>query len=243
MIYGVLPMAGKGSRIQPIAFSKELFPVAFKAKHYAISEFSIRSMIKAGVDEIKLVISPDKLDIPKYYSEFPFPLCMYFYRSPSLPESCLYPITFLRDDDICLFGLPDTLFAPNDGYIQIKNSIESGADLALGLFSVENPYNYDSVSMDDDDNITGVLVKKRPALSNWVWGIWGGRVKTLKRLQKLIQKQQIFGDERLLGVGFEDLTKLDEVVVKGVRIGSEYFDIGTMESIVKVPEVASRFEI
>jgi len=240
--YGILPMAGKGTRIQPIGFSKELYPVTYKSKHFAISEFSVRAMTKAQVDEIKLVVNPNKLDIPKYYAKYNAPLCFYFYESNSLPESCLYPILSLQDDDLCLFGLPDTLFSPNDGYIQVKKALLAGADLVLGTFKVEDGSKFDSVAIDKSGVLKGVKVKQNPPLSNWVWGIWGARVKTLRRLKGLIDKQKSSG-EKLLGVGFEDLIKLSEFDLRAVKLGENYFDIGTMDAVLKVKEVIDNFEL
>jgi hypothetical protein len=96
--YGILPMAGKGMRLQPIGFSKELYPVVYQGKHQAASELTIEAMISAGIDELKLVVGPDKIDIAKYYGNYSkAKVAMYFYDSPSRPDSCLHPIDALSD--------------------------------------------------------------------------------------------------------------------------------------------------
>src|SRR3989344_5339456 len=241
-IIGILPMAGKGSRLQPIGFSKELYPVIYKQKHFAISEFSVLAMSNAGADEIKLVINPEKSDIARYYAQKDYKTCMYFYNSPSLPESCLFPIDRLHDDDICLFGLPDTLFSPLDGYEKIRIKIENGADLCLGLFEVPDGSKYDSVLVDDENNVLSVSVKQVPPLSNFIWGIWGGKVKTLKELKKAINSQSTKG-EKLLGVGFHKLAQSKKINFKAVQIGNTYFDIGTMEAVVMANQVVKNFKI
>lgn len=237
-------MAGKGTRLQPIAFSKELYPVAHKNRHFAVSEFSIRAMLRAKVDEIKIVTRPEKMDIVTYYSQYEAPLSFYFHIPPtpySLPESSLYPLAGLNDDDLCLFGLPDTLFSPADSYVQIRNALELGSDLVLGLYQVEDAGKYDSVALEPNGKVNGVLVKKHPPLSNWVWGTWGANVKTLKKLKCLIDKQKN-QNERLLGVGFNQLAKDKAVSMKGLKLGSNYFDIGTMDAVVKVQQVIEHFE-
>lgn len=239
--YGILPMAGKGSRMQPIAFSKELYPMVYKKRHFAISEFSIRAMLKANVDEIKLVIHPDKLDIAKYYSRYNTLISIYFYQSPSLPESCLFPIKSLDDEDICLFGLPDTLFSPFDGYQKLRKQLEQGVDICLGLFKVDDASQFDSVEVDHQGRVRGVLVKKSPPLSDWIWGIWGANVKTLKLLKKEIAKQR-YKKGRLLGKGFHSLAQNKKVIFKALKLGKEYFDIGTIDAIVKAGRVIDKFE-
>jgi dTDP-glucose pyrophosphorylase len=242
-IIGILPMAGKGSRLQPIAFSKELYPVSFKSKHFAISEFNIRAMMKANVQEIKLVVHPTKLDIAKYYAESKYPTSIYFYSSKSLPESCLFPLNAMHDDDLCLFGLPDTLFSPADGFKKIRNELENGYDLVLGTFKVEDASKYDSVGFDPDTGkVKGIIVKKSPPLSEWIWGIWGANVRTLKLLKKEINQQRVGRSEKLLGVGFNSLVTNPNVKAKALCLGNHFFDIGTMDAVVKIQRVINNFE-
>jgi dTDP-glucose pyrophosphorylase len=216
--------------------------VAINGRHYAISEFSIRALKKAEVDEIKLIVRPSKLDIPKFYSQYDAPISFYFYKSPSLPESCLYPIDNMHDDDICLFGLPDTLFKPTTAYKKVRMEIESGADICLGLFKVRDGSKFDSVKLDERGYVKGVMVKKSPPLSDWIWGIWGGKVGVLKKLKSKILATNVVEGERLLGVGFDKMSREEGVKIKGVKLGAFYFDIGTMETVVKVGKLTKGFK-
>lgn len=239
-VYGILPMAGKGIRLQPIGFSKELYPVIYKNRHYAISDFSIRAMERAGVDEIKLVVNPEKLDIAKYYSNYHKKLSIYFYSSSSLPDSCLYPIESLHDEDICLFGLPDTLFAPSTGYQKIVDCLnDHKMGICLGLFKVPDSTKYDSVKFDKNMNVLEVRVKKNPACSEYIWGIWGARVWALKKLKREIGKQKRRG-EKLLGVGLSHLARKKIVNVTSRIIGHEYFDIGTIDAVIKTNSLSGK---
>jgi len=237
-------MAGKGSRLQPLPFSKELYPVVSKGQHFAISEFSVRAMARAGVDEIKLVINPNKFDVAQYYSKYSRAnLAMYFFDSPSLPESCLFPVGSMADEDICVFGLPDTLFTPNTGYRQILKKLMGGIDLCLGLFHVEDGSKYDSVKLTEEGKVRGVLVKQTPPLSDWVWGIWGANVKTLRLLKKSIDRQNpINHGEKLLGKGFEVIRKRKDLKVEGIKLGKNYFDVGTIDAVVRVNQIVENFE-
>ena len=54
-MWGIIPAAGKGSRIQPLAFSKELLPVGSRRDHgnekpVAVAEHLLDRMVAAGVD-------------------------------------------------------------------------------------------------------------------------------------------------------------------------------------------------
>ena len=71
-MWGIIPAAGIGSRIQPLAFSKELLPVGTRLeggveRPRAVSEHLIERMIAAGVDKLCFVIAPGKSDIVNYY--------------------------------------------------------------------------------------------------------------------------------------------------------------------------------
>ena len=71
-MWGIIPAAGSGSRIQPLAFSKELLPVGSRLdgeteRPRAVSEYLVERMIAGGADKLCFVISPGKSDILEYY--------------------------------------------------------------------------------------------------------------------------------------------------------------------------------
>src|SRR5919202_6730981 len=71
-VWGIVPAAGRGSRIQPLAFSKELLPVGSRIeagaeRPCAVSEYLVERMIRGGARRICFVISPWKSDILQYY--------------------------------------------------------------------------------------------------------------------------------------------------------------------------------
>src|SRR4051794_10727024 len=71
-MWGIIPAAGIGSRIQPLAFSKELLPVGSRHdgqldRPKAVSEYLVDRMTLGGADKICFVIAPGKSDILEYY--------------------------------------------------------------------------------------------------------------------------------------------------------------------------------
>ena len=71
-MWGIIPAAGAGSRIQPLAFSKELLPVGDRAANgrerpRAVSEYLVERMIRGGADKLCFIIAPHKTDILEYY--------------------------------------------------------------------------------------------------------------------------------------------------------------------------------
>ncbi|RUW23637.1 nucleotidyltransferase family protein, partial [Mesorhizobium sp. M1A.F.Ca.IN.020.06.1.1] len=70
---GIVPAAGRGSRIQPLGFSKELLPVGSRMdgqteRPCAVSEYLVRRMVRNGVDRICFIIGSGKSDILEYYA-------------------------------------------------------------------------------------------------------------------------------------------------------------------------------
>src|SRR3954471_15274401 len=71
-MWGIIPAAGAGSRIQPLAFSKELLPVGSRLdggteRPRAVSEYLVERMLLGGASRLCFVISPGKSDILEYY--------------------------------------------------------------------------------------------------------------------------------------------------------------------------------
>src|SRR4051812_50121991 len=71
-MWGIIPAAGQGSRIQPLAFSKELLPVGGRydgemRRPRAVSDYLMERMAIGGASRICFVISPGKSDIMEYY--------------------------------------------------------------------------------------------------------------------------------------------------------------------------------
>ena len=72
-MWGIIPAAGRGTRIQPLAFSKELLPVGSRVdgadeRPCAVSEYVVERLISGGADKLCFVIAPGKSDILEYYS-------------------------------------------------------------------------------------------------------------------------------------------------------------------------------
>ena len=71
-MWGIIPAAGAGTRIQPLAFSKELLPVGSRfdgtvERPRAVSEHLVERLLLGGATRICFVISRDKSDILSYY--------------------------------------------------------------------------------------------------------------------------------------------------------------------------------
>ena len=122
-MWGIIPAAGSGTRIQPLAFSKELLPVGGRIdgaveRPRAISEYLVDRMITGGANKLCFVIAPGKSDILEYYGggnldsvtisfvvqPHPSGLCDAIFQAAPL---------IAANESVCI-GLPDTIWFPEN---------------------------------------------------------------------------------------------------------------------------------
>src|SRR5512142_2949115 len=121
-MWGIIPAAGIGSRIQPLAFSKELLPVGSRRegeveRPKAVSEYLVERMTRAGADKICFVISPGKSDILEYYGAnvYSAHLCYNVQPQPrGLCDAIFQALPMISAMEQVCIGLPDTIWFPED---------------------------------------------------------------------------------------------------------------------------------
>jgi len=121
-MWGIVPAAGIGSRIQPLACSKELLPVGSRLdgaseRPRAVSEYLIDRMIRGGARKICFVISPGKSDIMEYYSGRTLPAEMFYAVQPrpaGLCDAIFRALPLIPATEPVTIGLPDTIWFPED---------------------------------------------------------------------------------------------------------------------------------
>ena len=119
-MWGIIPAAGIGSRIQPLAFSKELLPVGSyidgsTERPRAVSEYLVERMVKAGADKICFVISPGKSDIIDYFGGHSLSATIFYAVQERASGLCdaifravplISPASRCASDYLTLFGFP-----------------------------------------------------------------------------------------------------------------------------------------
>ncbi len=171
--WGIIPAAGTGSRIQPLAFSKELLPVGSREEHgqerpRAVSEYLVERMVLAGADRLCFVISPGKSDILAYYGGRLWGADIAYVVQPSargLCDAVFCAAPFIDPEDAVLIGLPDTIWTPEDGMARLPTDV-----LSFLLFSVEQPELFDAVVTDNSGAVLTIDVKQPRGRTPWIWG-------------------------------------------------------------------------
>jgi len=228
-MWGIIPAAGKGSRIQPLAFSKELLPLGGRFEENvqrprAVSDFLMERFIVAGARRICFVISPEKSDILAYYgrSTWPASICYTVQPQPfGLCDAIFRALPVIDRGEPVLIGLPDTIWFPERGLSLLPDD-----RFSFLLFPVREPQFFDSVEQDREGRVTQIRVKQLNAKSHWIWGAFKMPGATLHKLYELWEERG--RTDEYIG------TLVNTWIAKGgeawgVRGGETYYDVGTME--------------
>lgn len=228
-MWGIIPAAGSGTRIQPLAFSKELLPLSVRAgdgseRPRAVSEFLVERMLLAGATKLCFVIGPGKSDILEYFGGEIGGAAISYVVQPEpggLCDAIFRATPLIAPDESVLVGLPDTIWFPADGFRLLDEDC-----LSFLLFNVAAPELFDAVVADEAGRVGQVQVKTRTPATSWVWGAFRMPGSVLHDLHRLWLHEQR-RDEY-----FGTLTNAYLArggVARGVRApdGGAYVDVGT----------------
>jgi len=228
MTWGIIPAAGTGSRIQPLAFSKELLPVGSRLDNgierpRAVSEYLIERMMLGGATRICFVISPTKSDIIEYFGgglggvTFAYVVQQ---AACGLCDAIFRALPLLGRDDDVVVGLPDTIWYPADALAKLRDD-----QLTFLCFPVAEPRHFDAVISEPGGRVRAIEVKHEAPSSHWVWGAFRLPVRVLCELHEL-WREPGRGDTY---IG----TLVNAWLARGgsawaAHLGSAYVDVGTL---------------
>jgi glucose-1-phosphate thymidylyltransferase len=225
-MWGIIPAAGNGTRIQPLAFSKELLPVGDRddgTRPKAVSEYLVERLTEAGADKLCFVISPGKSDILQYYGGRIGRTDVAYVVQPTAAGLCdalFRARPLIHPDESVAVGLPDTIWYPSDALRALPED-----RLAFLLFPVEHPELFDAVVTDETGRVLQIQVKSTDARSNWIWGAFRMPGRVFHELYTFWHSR----GERESYVG----TLVNAWLAEGgeacaVRAGERYVDVGTL---------------
>ncbi len=227
-MWGIVPAAGIGSRIQPLAFSKELLPVGSRLDNgverpCAVSEYLVERMIRGGADKICFVISPGKSDIMEYYGAGYGDATIAYVVQPQASGLCdaIFRATpLIPPDEPVIVGLPDTIWFPETALAALPDDV-----LSFLLFPVEHPEFFDAVVLDETDRVREIQVKQHNAASRWIWGAFKMPGLVLEELRQLWLRRS--GEDEYFGTLVNAFLAQGGHAV-GVKAGQSYVDVGTL---------------
>jgi len=227
-MWGIIPAAGSGTRIQPLAFSKELLPVGSRLdggteRPRAVSEYLVERMLRGGADKICFVISPGKSDILAYYGAGIGGASVAYVVQPQpagLCDAIFRAVPLVHPDESVAVGLPDTVWFPEDGLCALDEDV-----LSFLLFPVERPEFFDAVVLDEAGAVREIQVKSPDAQSSWIWGAFRMPGRVLHDLHRLWQARE--RRDEYIGT-LVNAYIAEGGRARGVRAGNSYVDVGTL---------------
>jgi dTDP-glucose pyrophosphorylase len=241
--WGIVPAAGLGTRIQPLAFSKELLPVGTRLdgnveRPRAVCEYLLERMLTAAVTRVCFVISPAKTDIVSYFGGKigDASICYVVQQNPNgLCDALFSSLPFIAPNDEVLIGLPDTVWFPIEGFEFLPDG-----QFSFLLFPVAKPELFDAVITDDMGFVEEIQVKKQGADSEWVWGAFKLTGEHFAELYRLwIERGR---SDQYIGTLVNAYLANGGTAI-GVKRGEVYVDVGTLHGYREAVRVLSSNQV
>ncbi|MGE0802693.1 MAG: NDP-sugar synthase [Lautropia sp.] len=190
-IVGLIPAAGRATRLAPLPFSKELVPVGFQRaadradrRPKPVSQYLVERMRAAGARKLFFIARQGKWDIADYYGDgarLGMRIAYLHVGAPWGPPFTLSQATpFIGDADV-VFGFPDILIDPVDSFSPLLARMHAtGADVVLGLFDARPHEPGDVITADPDGRVRGLETKEErpirpPHYICWMFAVWNAR--------------------------------------------------------------------
>lgn len=204
----IVPMAGRGSRLRPhtLTIPKPLIPIAGKPIVHRLVQ-DIANVLEEPVEEIAFIIGEDfgaqvESDLHDIAKELGAKGTVYYQDKPlgtghaimCAQESLSGP---------CVIAYADTLF-------RADFTLDKDADSVIWVKQVQNPEAYGVVSLDDHNNITGLVEKPEEFVSDLaVIGIYYFKDASVlkKELQEVLDNNLMHGGEYQINDGIKQMQK------------------------------------
>jgi len=185
-LIGLLPAAGRGSRLGPIPSSKEVMPLGFELcypeedrhagwRPFTTIESHLHAYRKAGVERVVIVLGSKKTDIMEYLgsgSRYGLHIAYLFQEELRGMPFALDLARPFTHECTTVFSMPDTLIEPHDSIARLSHAHRQvGADLSLGLFETDNPSKFGMVELDNEGRIVRFADKPSATDLRLMWGL------------------------------------------------------------------------
>jgi glucose-1-phosphate thymidylyltransferase len=156
---------GLGTRLRPLTYSqqKQLIPVANKP----ILFYAIEDVIKAGAQEIGIIIGPNKEQVMDTVNSqtWPVPIKFIYQDYPKgLAHTILVAEDFLKDGPFIMY-LGDNILE-DDIEKHSKTFTDKGFDAYIMLCEVDNPQEFGIAEVNDKGEIVNLVEKPKEPKSN-----------------------------------------------------------------------------
>jgi glucose-1-phosphate thymidylyltransferase len=247
-VIGVVPMAGRATRLARLAFSKEIHPVRWsqgaciaQGRPRVVCEYLLEKMHKAGITRAYVVLRDGKWDIPACLGDGSHTGLHLAYLMMGLPYGTPYSVDqaypFVQNA-IVAFGFPDMVFGPEDIFGKLlEYQSMCYADVVLGLFPAERPEKVDMVEMYTNAKVKRIVIKPKHTKLHTTWGaaVWTPCFtrfmhEYLVLHQKIAEREPELFLGEIVQAGIKEGLNVCAVQVSGLP----FIDIGTPEDLERV---------
>ena len=246
-LIGLIPAAGKGTRLAPFPCPKELFPVGYQdydtssgreQRPKVISQYLLENILLAGAKQVFIILGDGKQDVAKYYGDGSRFGCdiAYLYQEKliGMPGALDLAWPWIGGDENVdiLFGMPDTILEPRTAFrTLLSEHRKHEADLTLGLFRTDNPSKFGMVEFTADGVVRSTIDKPKNSSLTHMWGFACWSAPFTRLLHEFICENQNAPREIVLGDVFDKALELG-MKVRGVPFEDGlYMDIGTAREL------------
>jgi glucose-1-phosphate thymidylyltransferase len=253
-LIGLLPAAGRGSRLGVIPCSKEIMPLGFQLQDGAAPgrwqpvtaiETHLQGLRLAGAERAVVIVSESKADIMRYIGDGQ----RYGLSIGYLYQQRLSGMPFALDlaapwvgAATTVFAMPDTILTPSDTIARLVRQHRSqAADVTLGLFETSTPHKFGMVDLAEDGSIRRFVDKPAQTNLNMMWGLAVWSPAFTQYMRAYLGSVARVDSEIVLSDVFQAALD-DGLTFQGMCIaGARYQDIGTPEDFQTVVyELAGR---
>ncbi|GAA3070512.1 sugar phosphate nucleotidyltransferase [Streptosporangium carneum] len=228
---GLVPAAGRGTRMAPLRYPKELLPIVYEpadggARLRPVAEYALESLARAGVGRAVLVVAPWKLEVVSYIGDGRHLGVDVAYLFQEEARGLAHALDLARgwtEKRDVVFVMPDTIFTPSDALGRLRGVYEeTGADLALAVFPTRDAHRLGPVVL-HGDRVHRVFDKPAdpPVMNTWGAAIWGDGFASLLHEEL----RQDTSGEPVLGHYF------DLAVRRGLRVAAVEFADGSFQDV------------
>ena len=243
---GLIPAAGRATRLGLEKGSKEIVPVASETGSRPVIEILLDAMGWAGIDNTYVVLRDTKWDVPAtllHRQREAWPQLAYLMTpgTGSIPETVDVAHPFVRDADVVL-GFPDVWFRPRPALAGLLAArARADHDVVLALFPSERPDKTDMVEV-EGALVTGLRTKPGPCdlTHTWILATWGPRFTSF--LHGYLDASSTHeADEAPLELQMSHV--FEAALTRGISIGAHFvhdghfIDIGTPDDMARASEI------
>ena len=243
-VVGLIPAAGHATRLAPLPFSKELYPIGFRLSEdqhglrpKVVAHYLLEKLQAAGISKVFVVLRDGKWDIPAYFSSGSMREVDLAYVMAKVPHGPPYTLdsayAFVKDS-VVAFGFPDIVFEGEFAFAELlQRQADSGADVVLGLFPAPRPEIVDMVGPDHDGRVHDLELRPARTDLNLCWAIAVWSPAFTEFLHDYLQQRTVAASSPELSLGHVIRAAVRTGLrVDGVPVSDKPFhDIGTPEGL------------